>query len=86
MFYKNSLKNPIKTISNPETKDQILGGREAKRQSFFPKRLPILKNISWKVLINIGNQEKLIPKIPPPIPIEKQSKDKARPNYLNQTQ
>lgn len=46
MFYKNSLKNPIKTISNPETKDQILGGREAKRQSFFPKRLPILKNIS----------------------------------------
>lgn len=28
--YENNFRNPIKIISNPETKDQILEGKEAK--------------------------------------------------------
>lgn len=57
----------------------MLSGKLPKLWSLFPIIFPKLKNISWKIEINKGKRKELIPRILPPTPIQKQSKERAIP-------
>ncbi len=63
----------------PEMKDQMLLGKLAKSCSLLPNTFPILKKTNWKTEINKGKQKEFIPRALPQEPIQKQSKESAKP-------
>lgn len=72
-------KTPIKISKILERIDHTLSGKWLKACSFFPNRFPVLKKISWKAEINKGKRKGWTPRILPQLPIQKQSKERAKP-------
>ena len=65
----------------PESTFQIFSGILETEASFFPKKLPVDKFISWKVATRIGNRNELYPIMLLQIPTQKESIESAIPRY-----
>ena len=61
----------------PEITDHILSGKFPNPCNFCPKKFPIFKKKSWKMLTKKGKRIKLTCIKLPPIPMQKLSKESA---------
>lgn len=77
--YQNILQHPIIINKIPEIVDKMLSGILRKEYNFCPQRFPRVKKPNCKQLVNNGNIMKKVFIILKPIPIQKLSKERAKP-------